>query len=138
MARHLGASGAHGLCQWRGSCFHRKGTGLFAAIIAVLLVAFVSASSEAVVGKRPDAPLSSIRDFDPNWVELHVFKGFNINNQKHVDRATSLADYVCELYNRTAILLTLTQPNNFRLISKQGLVSSGHVDLYYTFACAIE
>ena len=115
---------------------HFRIAAMACMIAAATLI--VPTASEAVIGERPHHPLSTIRDFDTNWVEIHMYKGFNINNSHHVTRATGLADWVCKLYNRTAVLLMLTQPSTgLRLINQQGLVASGHVDLYYTFACAI-
>ncbi|MDE0383580.1 MAG: hypothetical protein OXI22_06840 [Defluviicoccus sp.] len=107
-------------------------------IVTAFVVLLVATPSEAVIGKRPNAPLSSIKNFDPNWVEIHMYKGFETRNPEHVQRVTRLADFVCKLYNRTAVLLTLTQPTGLRLVNGEGQVLSGHIDLYYTFACAIE
>ncbi len=118
--------------------FLSKRAAAFAAISVTLLVGFVPTSSEAVIGKRPYYPLSTIKDFHPDWVEVYIHRGFNTKSPEHVERSTQVADFVCKLYNRTAVLLLLSQPNGLRLIDDQGRVKAGHLDLYYTFACAIE
>ena len=118
--------------------FSSKRAVVFAAISVTLLVGFVPTSSEAVIGKRPHYPLASIKDFHPDWVELYIHRGFNTRDREHVDRSTQVADFACKLYHRTAVLLLLSQPTQLRLIDDQGRVKAGHLDLYYTFACAIE
>lgn len=110
------------------------------AALAIMAALFVPTASKAVIGEYPDAPLATIQEFHPDWVEIRLLPGFQTKDPEHVASATRLADYVCKLYNRTAVLLTITGNTDKRgkvIVTNDSPIGRTFV-VHYTFACAIE
>ena len=106
------------------------------AIVALL----IPTASEAVIGEYPDVELATIQAFNPDWVEIRLLPGFQTEDPQHNKEATKLADYVCKLYNRTAVLLTITGNTDKRgkvIVTNDSPIGRTFV-VHYTFACAIE
>ena len=120
-------------------------TGLLVMCMASLMV---SSAGTAKIGQFPDAPFVAVKDIDPNWVEISIVGGVRSSDgsaewwdeEKHSTQAIDLADFVCNLYNRTAVMLSLFGgPLSHNIHGKP--MRTPHLIMknsYYLFACAIE
>ena len=115
-----------------------------------LLVAalMVPVSVNAEIERRPNTPLVAVKEIDPNWVTISVL-GDTIgdspygywNAEKHPVQANALAAFVCKLYDRTAVSLSLFGgPVTHDMLGKPIVKPPYHItkNSYYLFACAVE
>ena len=102
----------------------------------------------AEIGKRPNTPLVAVKEIDPNWVTISAL-GESIddsglgywNVENHPAQANALATFVCQLYNRTAVSLSLFGgPITHGIFDGEPLKSPYLImkNSYYLFACAVE
>ena len=81
----------------------------FLGILVTVLI--VPSIVHAEIGRRPNTPLVAVKEIDPNWVTISVVSGVGQDNswdqQQHPAQANALAAFVCGLYNRKAVVLSL-------------------------------
>ena len=111
------------------------------ATMASVLLAFMAG---AEVGKRPSTPLVAVKEIDPNWITISVVRGVGQNDawdgQQHPAQANALGAFVCKLYDRTAVSLSLFGGPLTRNIYGQPMRQPYPImkNSYYLFACAVE
>ena len=114
---------------------------LIPRIIVIMILAAVllaPMTGNAKIGKFPAVDIVAVNEINKDWVKISLL-GQHFNPQRHTQQSDKLAAFVCELYNRTAIQLSLFGGPLTHNIHGDP-IEGPHLLLknsYYLYACAL-
>ena len=103
----------------------------------------ISVTANAEVGKYPNVTLVAVNEINRDWVKIGLLgsgsEGHYFDGERHPNQAHMLTAFACNLYNRTAVLLSLFgRPLTHSI--KGNPIEGPYLllkDSYYLYACAL-
>ena len=105
-------------------------------IVTMILAGVLLApmAGNAKVGKYPDSPNVVVTEVGNNWIRIQTV-GNKFRSDTHMDEVHSLAEYTCNLWDRSAVVLSQSESSpNLKWI-QAGIPQT--ITIYFLIACAL-